>query len=65
MPSQASPDSDGDGLPDAWERSHNLAPNDPADAQKIVAAGESSDDRHLGYSQIEFFINELADNLVQ
>lgn len=57
-------DTDGDGLPDAWETSHNLNPNDPADAAKLVATGESDNDRHLGYSYLEFYINELADNLV-
>ncbi|WP_442505484.1 hypothetical protein SH528x_004274 [Novipirellula sp. SH528] len=63
-PSKASADTDGDGLPDAWERSHHLNFNDPADANKVVTAGESSNNRHLGYSHLEFYINELAENLV-
>jgi hypothetical protein len=62
-PIKAPADTDGDGLPDAWEKTHDLDFNDPADAAKIVATGESSSDRHLGYSYIEFYINELADNL--
>ena len=62
-PIEAPADSDGDGLPDAWESTHNLDSGDPADAAKIVATGESSGDRHLGYSYIEFYLNELADNL--
>ena len=33
-------------------------------AAKIVAPGESQNDRHLGYTYLEFYINELADNLV-
>ena len=28
----AEPDSDGDGMPDAWETTHSLNPNDPGDA---------------------------------
>lgn len=63
MPTKARADTDGDGLPDAWETTHGLDSGDPADAAKIVATGESSNDRHLGYSYIEFYVNELADNL--
>lgn len=62
-PTKALADSDGDGLPDAWEKSHDLNPNDPSDAARIVAAGESIGDRHQGYPYMEFYINELADNL--
>ena len=51
-------------MPDAWEKSHGLDPNDPADAAKIVPAGKSKSDRHQGYTYIEFYINELADGLV-
>lgn len=63
-PSLAPVDTDGDGLPDAWETAHNLNPNDPADATKLVAVGDSKNDRYLGYSYVEFYINELADKLV-
>jgi hypothetical protein len=62
-PAKPPADTDGDGLPDAWEQSHGLDFNDPADAGRTVAKGESSSDRHLGYSYIEFYINELADKL--
>jgi hypothetical protein len=57
-------DTDNDGIPDAWEPAHGLNPNNPADATKIVPAGGSKGDRHKGYTNIEFYINELADNLV-
>jgi pectate lyase len=63
-PSPGQKDTDGDGLPDAWELSHNLDLNDPDDARRIVAAGESRNDRHVGYSYIEFYMNDLADRLV-
>ena len=64
-PGKAPADTDGDGMPDAWEKTHGLDPNDPADAAKIVPAGKSSSDRHQGYTYIEFYINELADSLVR
>jgi hypothetical protein len=64
-PGKAPKDTDGDGMPDAWEKLHGLNANDPADAAHIVPPGKSSTNRHQGYSYIEFYINELADNLVQ
>jgi pectate lyase len=64
-PARPAADTDGDGLPDAWEAAHQLNANDPADAAKTVAVGASVDDRHAGYSYLEFYLNELADTLVQ
>ena len=63
-PTKAPADSDSDGLPDVWEKSHGLDLNNPDDATTKVEAGESPNDRHLGYSQIERYVNELADSLV-
>lgn len=60
---KAAADTDGDGIPDVWEDLHHLNSSDPSDAARIVAPGESIGDRHLGYSFIEFYINELADRL--
>jgi pectate lyase len=54
---QAAPDSDGDGIPDAWELKHHLNPRDPADAQKL--------DPKTGYSNLEIYLNELAGQPVQ
>jgi pectate lyase len=63
--SSAAVDSDGDGMPDDWERKHDLDANDNSDAARLVPKGASTDDRHQGYTYIEFYINELADALVQ
>jgi hypothetical protein len=46
-------DTDGDGMPDAWEKKYGLNPNDPSDA--------SGDFDHTGYTNIEKYINGLAD----
>jgi hypothetical protein len=44
-------DSDGDGIPDAWETAHGLNPKDPADAAKVM---------NSGYTAIEEYVNSLA-----
>ncbi|QEL17952.1 polysaccharide lyase [Limnoglobus roseus] len=44
-------DTDGDGIPDDWEREHGLDPNDPADAAKIPTAD--------GYTNLEKYLNRL------
>ncbi|MHC4914943.1 MAG: pectate lyase family protein [Planctomycetota bacterium] len=64
-PGKPKPDADSDGMPDEWEKAHGLDPNDAADSSKIVPAGASKGDRHKGYTYIEFYINELADKLVE
>lgn len=63
-PTRAALDSDNDGIPDAWEQTHGLDPNNAADASRIVGAGESTMDRFVGYAFIEFYINSLADALI-
>jgi hypothetical protein len=46
-------DSDGDGMPDDFEREHGLAPNDPADRN-----GTNLSD--VGYTNLEVYLNELV-----
>lgn len=48
-PDEVPPDGDGDGMPDAWERSHRLNPNDAADGARD-ADGD-------GYTNLEEFLN--------
>jgi len=45
-------DSDNDGIPDEWERKHNLNPKNPLDATKITKSG---------YSNIEIYLNSVVD----
>jgi hypothetical protein len=63
-PGKTLTDGDGDGLPDEWEKAHGLNPADASDANGVVPAGASKDDRHKGYTYIEYYINELADQLI-
>ena len=48
-------DSDGDGLPDAYETSVGLNPNDASDGGKLTASG---------YSNLEVFLNGVADGQI-
>ncbi|HSK11706.1 MAG TPA: thrombospondin type 3 repeat-containing protein, partial [Phnomibacter sp.] len=45
-------DSDGDGIPDAWEKKNGLDPNDPSDASKVS--------RHAWYTNIELYIHTIV-----
>lgn len=47
-------DTDGDGIPDTWETAHGLNPNSASDGN-----GDYTGD---GYTNIEKYLNELADN---
>jgi hypothetical protein len=46
-------DSDGDGMPDAWELAHGLNPGDASDA--------TGDFDHTGYPNVEKYLNGLVD----
>ena len=48
-------DTDGDGMPDAWEISHGLNPRDPAD--------RNARSLHPPITNLEVYLNELAGTL--
>ena len=48
-------DTDGDGIPDAWESANGLNPNDAADGAIITSDG---------YSNLEHYINSLVQDIV-
>jgi len=54
-PGAPSPDGDGDGIADDWERGRGLDPADGSDATRVLGSG---------YAAIEEYINGLADQLV-
>jgi len=57
-PAGAAPpaDADTDGIADAWEAAHGLDPSNAADA--------TMDPDSDGYTNIEEYVNELADTLI-
>jgi len=51
-------DTDGDGMPDAWEDAHPelvLSKTDPSDGPQIISGGP-----YDGYSKLEVYLNEIA-----
>ena len=48
-------DTDGDGIPDEWEKKHNLNPNDPSDGAKYTLSPE--------YTNLEIYMNSLVNHL--
>lgn len=55
---QATPpaDTDGDGIPDAWETGHGLDPNNPADRNLTAPSG---------YTWLEEYMNSLVSHIMQ
>lgn len=52
-------DTDGDGMPDAWETEHGLDPNDAADRNKYDL------DSHRYYTNLEVYCNSLVEDIVK
>jgi hypothetical protein len=55
--SEASDDTDNDGMPDSWELTNNLAPGDPTDAQLKTVDGI--------YPNLEVYLNSLVSAIVE
>ncbi|MDO5387754.1 MAG: hypothetical protein Q4F63_00815 [Clostridia bacterium] len=53
---EAPKDTDGDGIPDEWEASHGLDPNDKSDATVIVTDETKS---YCGYTNVEVYANDI------
>jgi hypothetical protein len=51
----ALPDSDHDGMPDAWEKAHSFDPNNASDGAATAANG---------YTNVENYLNGLAGDIV-
>ncbi len=49
-------DTDGDGIPDAWERAHGLDPADPTDGAKTTLDSG-------GYTNVEVYLNSLVEQI--
>ncbi len=49
-------DTDGDGIPDVWEKAHNLNPNNAADGKTSTLSEE-------GYTNLEVYLNSLVEEI--
>jgi hypothetical protein len=58
-------DSDGDGMPDDWESTHGLNPQSPAFGSTVLSTqgGSGIEGCTTGYTDLECYLNELADTL--
>ncbi|MGN0028139.1 MAG: pectate lyase [Marinilabiliaceae bacterium] len=52
-------DTDGDGMPDAWERANGLDPNDASDGAAYTIDGKKF------YTNVEVYINSLVEDIVK
>ncbi|MFH1761161.1 MAG: hypothetical protein ABIA63_08670, partial [bacterium] len=59
---KALPDSDNDGMPDEWERKNGLNCNDASDANAVDLSSVFTGIE--GYTNIEVYINAMADSIV-
>lgn len=51
-------DSDGDGMPDAWENANGLNPNDAEDGKAVTLSEE-------GYTNLEVYLNSLVAHITE
>lgn len=51
-------DSDGDGIPDTWERTHGLNPKNPKDGSEFNKVKKD-------YTNLEVYMNSLVDNITK
>lgn len=51
-------DTDGDGIPDSWERRNGLNPNNPADGSEFNLVQKD-------YTNLEVYLNSLVDNITR
>ncbi|MGN6371308.1 MAG: hypothetical protein ACTHN5_23890 [Phycisphaerae bacterium] len=51
-------DTDGDGMPNSWEKARGLNPNLASDGNGVVTAGESA--ALAGYTWLEMYLNDLT-----
>lgn len=56
--SEAPIDSDHDGMPDEWEKSHELNPNDSSDGKKAQDGTVGDKDK---YTNLELYLNSIVD----
>lgn len=53
---EALPDTDGDGMPDEWEKANGLNPDNPDDGKEVSASG---------YTNLELYINSLVAHIME
>ncbi|MHC4178174.1 MAG: pectate lyase family protein [Planctomycetota bacterium] len=56
----APPDTDGDGMPDAWEKTHGLNPRDGSDHRKVMRSGYTAVEQYCGELAAEALAAETA-----
>ena len=57
-------DSDGDGMPDDWEKANGLNPNDASDAS-LYTIDATTNGGHGWYTNIEVYCNSLVEDIVK
>ncbi|MBQ8519810.1 MAG: pectate lyase, partial [Bacteroides sp.] len=57
--SVATKDTDGDGMPDAWEKTYALNPNDPSDGTAKTV------DKRDAYTNLEMYLNSLVQDIME